>query len=191
MALSVPLDHLAHAGGLLAGAAVALAFAAGPSRRAGAIGAVASALLLLAAAAAWPRGEPSRYEAASRGARIHAALRRLDGAEARRLLAEAEAAGQRDAELDYYRGLLLLQEDDLAGALAVLRPLAAGPPGTVRDEARARAASAARVLGLRHAAGRGVPPNPLLALAYLDEACGLGDEASCRRAEALRREIAR
>ena len=191
LVLSIPLDHLAHAGGLLAGAAVALAFEIRPSRRPGAIGAVAAGIVLLAAAAAWPRGEPTRYEAASRGARIHAALRRLDRAEARRLLAEADAAGQPGPELDYYRGLLRLQEGDLAGALAILRPLAEGPPGTVRDEARARAASAARVLGLRHAAGRGVPPNPLLGLAYLDEACALGDEGSCRRAEGLRREIAR
>jgi TPR repeat protein len=122
---------------------------------------------------------------------IHAALRRLDGDAARRLLAEAEARGQRGADLDYYRGLLRLQEGDLEGALSILRPLAAGPPGTVRDEARARAASAARVLGRRHAAGYRVPPNPLLGLAYLDEACALGDGESCRQAEALRTEIAR
>jgi rhomboid protease GluP len=188
--LSLPLDHLAHGGGLAAGAVLALALAARPPRRT-ATAAAAVGIVLLCAAAAWPRGAPSRYQAESRTARIHAALRRLDRDEARRLLAEAEASGQRGADLDYYRGLLRLQEGDLEGALAILRPLAAGPPGAVREEARARAASAARVLGLRHAFGFRARKDPRLGLAYLDEACALGDAESCRRADSLRGEIAR
>jgi rhomboid protease GluP len=184
-ALRLPVDHLAHLGGLAWGAALAAALAAPPARRRAAIATVAAALVALAAAAVWPRHEVTRYEARAREIAVHQALQRGDRDEARRLLGEAADRGQRSANLEYYRGLLRVQEGDLEGALEILLPVVDRVPEPFRDDARAAAASVARNLGYRYYTGEGIEQDALRGVAYLQQACALGDGESCRNAAAI------
>lgn len=180
----LPLDHAAHGGGLVAGAAVAWLLTA-PSRRPGAAAALGAALLLLAAAACWPRPGLTRFGAAELERRVYWALRDKDQAAAAARLAEADRAGHTSDALTYYRGLLRVQEGRLEDAAAILRPVAgAGAPG-VREEARRALAGVARNLGYRRWTGEGAPRDPEAGLRWFEEACGAGDEASCRDVERI------
>jgi len=180
-----PADHLAHAGGLVAGTAAAIAATAPPPRLRPAL-LVAGGVLALVAFAAWPRPGLTAYQGRELRAAIHAALRSRDPALARSLLDEAERGGLRSGSLDLYRALLLLQEGDLEGGLAVLRPLVASEPPPIRDEARRQVALVARKLGYGHYTGDGRPYDPWLGLAYLDESCAAGDGESCSDARRIR-----
>jgi membrane associated rhomboid family serine protease len=183
--LAVRLDHLAHAGGLGAGAAAAWLLSAG-RRRALPWTAYAAALAALALAASWPRAELSRHEQGELESALHAALARGDAPAARRLVERADAAGHASDALGYYRALLRVQEGDLEGALAAARPLVAAPAPALAAEARRVAAGIAKTLAYRHYTGEGAPRDPRRALGYMDEACALGDEESCTNAARVR-----
>jgi rhomboid protease GluP len=182
--LVLPLDHLSHLGGFAAGAAFAwLLSAPRPARPI--TWAAVGALAALAAAAAWPRPALSRLATLELERALHGALRARDVPEARRLVARADAGHDGSDRLRYYRALLLVQEDDLAGALEATRPLRAAGDPALRAEAAELSRSLARALAYRHSTGDGAARDRRLALAYMEEACTLGDAQSCRDARAL------
>jgi len=182
--LFAQLDHLAHAGGLATGA-VAAWLLSEPRRRAIPWAVFATGLAALVIAAAWPRETMSRFEAEELEARLHAALRATDVPAARRLVARADARRHDSERLRYYRALLLVQEGDLEGAIAIARALRDARDPGLRPEAARIARGVARTLGYRHYTGDGAARDPLLGLAYIEEACALGDEESCRDARAI------
>jgi membrane associated rhomboid family serine protease len=182
---ALPLDHAAHGGGLVAGALTAWVLTS-PARRPAAWGALGAALLLLCAAASWPRPGLTRFGAAELERRLHAALREKDRGTAAALLAEADRAGLADDALTYYRGILAVQEGRLEEAARLLRPVALGGQGAVRAEARRALSGVARNLGYRLYTGDGAPLDPQAGLAWFEEACAVGDEASCRDVERIR-----
>jgi len=184
--LVVPLDHLAHAGGLATGAAGAWLLTRPPPRAAWPWGAATGALLAIAVAACWPRAELTAWERAELEDQLHAALRARDVPAARALVARADEGGADSERLRYYRALLLVQEDALEPALEVARPLQRAHDAAVRGEAARVVASVAKVLAYRHYTGDGAEKNPWRALAYMDEACLAGDEESCRNASRVR-----
>lgn len=183
--LALPLDQLAHAGGLAVGAAAAWLLSrpspAGPLSFA----AFAALLAALAVAACWPRASLSRFQAAELERSLHAALAARDAPAARRLVARAEAGHHDSERLRYYRALLLVQEGDLEGAIALARKLRAADEPAVRTDATRLAREVARTLAYRHYAGDGARRDPWLARAYLEEACALGDAQSCADARGI------
>lgn len=185
-ALLLPLDQLAHAGGLAVGAASAWILSSPRPRRAVPLLALGALLAALAVAAAWPREGPTRFQAERDERAIHAALRAGDAGLARRLVERALSRGAPSDRLLYYQALLLAQEGDLEGALEVARPLVRSPEPPVREEARKIAVGIAKTLGYRHYTGDGARRDPLLGLAFIDEACELGDEESCANGRRIR-----
>jgi membrane associated rhomboid family serine protease len=179
--LVLPLDHCAHIGGLAAGAALGAILSRPPPRRA-AVAVFAVALGALAALAAWPRQEPTRFERAELEERLHAALGARDTAGARQLLARAEERHMTSERLGYYRALLAIQEGDLEAALPVARPLLGASEPALRDEGRRLVRGVARTLAYRAYTGDGAPKNPWRALSLMEEACRAGDAPSCRDA---------
>jgi membrane associated rhomboid family serine protease len=183
----LPADDFAHAGGLATGGAAAWLLTRATPRSGiwpWVLG-LASAVFLVAAAV-WPRPGATLFQAAALERELHAALRREDAAEARRLLRVADARRQRSPALDYYGALVQAREGDLEGSLGVLRGLATTAAPPLRDDARRAAARVARILGLRLSTGHDRPADPERGAAYLDESCALGEEQSCREAAARR-----
>lgn len=179
--LVLPLDHLAHLGGLAAGAALGWVLSRPPPRLA-ALAACAGAVAALAAAAAWPRATPSRYEQSELEHRAHAALAARDTGTAAALLDRARARRMTSERLGYYRALLSIQQGDVEVALEAARPLLAAGDPDLRDEGARLVRALARTLAYRHYTGEGAPRNPWRALALMDEACKAGDAPSCRDA---------
>ena len=192
-AAGLPLDQWAHTGGLAAGWATAWLMTRPAPRGRLAWAVWGAALLALCAAAAWPRSAPTRWQttAAERDAErvdreVFAAWKRGDETALRRLVAAAGVRGVDPPLVRLFRGHFLAVDGNLAGALELLRPLAADGPEAIREPARHDAAWAAARLAYSAYRGIGGPADPERGLAYLEEACGYGDEASCRRAEAIR-----
>jgi membrane associated rhomboid family serine protease len=183
--LFVPLDHLAHAGGLAAGAGAAW-LATRPRSRRWPAAAYGAALALLVLAAAFPRAGVTRFEAVELERALHAALAAGDAPAAAGLVARADAGGLRSERLQYYRALLHVQQGDLERALALARPLAGAADPDVRAEAKRIVAGTARTLGYRLYTGDGAARDPRRGLAYLEEACSAGDGDSCRNAARIR-----
>ncbi|ABS26950.1 Rhomboid family protein [Anaeromyxobacter sp. Fw109-5] len=182
----LPSDDFAHAGGLVAGAAAAWLLTRPAPRTAAPWAALGLAFAAAVLLAVWPRPGATRFQAAELEGALHAALRREDAAEARRLLAIAEARGQRSPALDYLRALVQAHDGELEGALRALRELAARAGDPLGEDARRSAARVARILADRHASGLGRPQDAARGLAYLEESCALGDARSCRDAAASR-----
>jgi membrane associated rhomboid family serine protease len=178
-------DHLAHAGGLAAGAAVAWTAGLPAPRRTWARGAALAALVALVVAAVWPRSVPTRFEGEEAAAEVAAALRAEDPAAASARLARADARGLRSDALEYCRALLVVQEGDPERALLLLDRLAATAERPLRDEVLARGAAVARMLGYRYYTGDGRARDPVRGLAYLQTSCRLGDDESCHYADAI------
>jgi membrane associated rhomboid family serine protease len=181
-AVWLPIDQLAHAGGLVTGAVFAWLLTRPPPRRA--FPWVAFAAVLGAAIALAVRPDP-RFTA-NRAAlqAIHQALRDDDPPRARALLDGARASGLDAAGLDYYEGVLLAREGDLEGALSKLRPLADTAGGAAGAEARRTAAAVARRLGTRLRASPGGERDEVRGAALLRDACRWGDPEACRLAPA-------
>jgi membrane associated rhomboid family serine protease len=186
--LLATLDHLAHAGGLGAGAAAAWVATLPRAQRRRAGTAFAAALALLTAGAAWPRSALTRFEAARLERTIHAALAASDAGSAGGAIALADRRGHRSERLEYYRALLHVQRGDLEGALAAARPLAASGEPALRAEALRIVVAAAKTLAYRHYTGDGAERDARRGLAYMEEACRGGDGESCRNAERVRGE---
>jgi len=79
-----------------------------------------------------------------------------------------------------------VQEGDLPGALRVARPLVRSEDPEVAAEAAKTVIGLAKTLAYRHYTGEGAPRNPWLAISFMEEACALGDEESCRNARRVR-----
>ncbi len=186
--LLVPLDHLAHAGGLAVGASATWLLTRPAPRSRWPWAALAAALGLLVLAALEPRAGMTRFEALELERRLHAALRAEDVPEARRLVAVAAARGHASERLDYYRALLAVQQGDLERAIAIARPLAAAHEPAVRDEGVKLVTGIARTLAYRLYTGEGAPRDPPRGLAFMEEACRAGDGESCRNAARVRGE---
>jgi membrane associated rhomboid family serine protease len=185
-AVLVRVDHLAHAGGLLAGAGFAALLARPRGAPRAPWLAYAAALAALCAAATWPRDALTRFEGAELERALHAALTREDVPAARVLAARAAERGHDSEVLRYYRGLLRVQEGDLDGAAVLLRAVVASADGPLRDGARRSFAGVAKLLGYRHYTGDGAAKDPWLGLAYFEEACAAGDAESCGLARRIR-----
>ena len=182
----LPSDDFAHAGGLATGVSAAWLLTRPAPRATLLPWALALAFAAMVLLAVWPRLATTRFQSVELERALHAALRREDAAEARRLLALADARGQRSPALDYFRALVQAHDGELEGALRVLRELAARAGDPLRDDARRSAARVARILADRHATGLGRPRDAARGLAYLEESCALGDARSCRDAAAIR-----
>jgi membrane associated rhomboid family serine protease len=184
--LAVPLDHLAHVGGLVTGAAGAWLLTRPRPATMGPWILAAGGLAALVVAAIWPRPGLTRWQGEQLEGTLHAALTARDVPSARALVARADAGGLASERLTYYRSLLLVQEGDLEGALAAARPLRTAREPAVRAEADRIVAQVARTLAYRTYTGDGAPRDPWKGLAYMDEACTAGDDESCRNAEQVR-----
>jgi membrane associated rhomboid family serine protease len=184
--LGVHVDHLAHLGGLATGAAAGWLFSSPRDRRVLPWLAFGAALGALVIAAAWPRAGASRFEGEQLERALDEALRGGDALAARRALARADARGWRSDAVGYYRSLLLVREGDLEGALDAARPLLRSADPAVAREAARTVVGVAKTLAYRHYTGDGAVRNPWRALAFMEEACGLGDEESCRNARRVR-----
>ncbi len=182
----VPIDHLAHAGGLAVGSIAGWLMSRPPARRGWPWAAFAAALAVLVAAAAWPRSAMTRYEALELERAVYAALRAGDAPSARRILDGAATRSHGSARLEVYRALLHVQEGDLEGAIAIARPLASAEDVAVRGEATRIVVGVAKALGYRLYAGDAGERNPSRGLGYMDEACRAGDAESCRNAARVR-----
>lgn len=184
--LLLPLDQLAHLGGLAVGAVSAWLLVRPRPAPLPWI-AFAATLAGLVLAAAWPRGTLTRFEAlVELESPLHAALRARDLPAARALVARAETRRHDSERFRYYRALLLVQEGDLDGAIAVARSLLGAEEAALREEATRTAREIARTLGYRHYTGDGAARDPARGLAYLEEACALGDAESCLDAREIR-----
>jgi len=186
--LLVPVDHLAHAGGLAVGAGATWLLTRPAPRRRWPWAALAAALVLLVAAALRPRAGLTRFEALELERRLHAALRAEDVPEARRLVAVAGARGHASERLDCYRALLEVQQGDLERAIELARPLATSREPAVRDEAVRLVVGLAKTLAYRFYTGDGAARDPRRGLAYMEESCRAGDAESCRNAARVRGE---
>ncbi len=180
-AIRLPIDQLAHAGGLVTGAWMAWLLSRPPPRRAWPWAVFAGALVLAIALAVRPDPRWARNRAVL--AEIHQALLADDYARARSLVDAARAAGLTAAGLDYYEGLLLAQEGDPEGALARLRPLADSVGGAAGEEARRAAGVVARRLGSQLIGGDGRERDPARGAELLEESCRWGDADACRLAK--------
>jgi membrane associated rhomboid family serine protease len=184
--LLLPIDHLAHAGGLATGAVGAWLLSAPPPRRIGWWAGAGAALLALAAASCWPRPGLTRWQQAELEVQLHAALMAHDLPSARVLVARGDEGGAASERLEYYRAFLFVEEDQLERALEAARPLLRARDGAVRGEAARVVRSVAKLLAYRHYTGDGADRNPWRALVYMDEACLAGDEESCGNAARVR-----
>jgi membrane associated rhomboid family serine protease len=182
---ALPLDHAAHGGGLVAGAATGWLLTS-PVRRPAARWALGAALALELVAACWPRPGITRFGAAELERRIYRALRDRDPPAAAALLGEAERAGLDGDDLEYYRALLAVQEGRLEEAARRLRPIASGGAPGVQAEARRALAGVARTLGYRRYTGDGAPQDAEDGLRWFEEACAAGDQPSCRDVARIR-----
>jgi membrane associated rhomboid family serine protease len=183
LALRLPVDHAAHGGGLLGGAAVAAALSAPRARRAGWGLAAAAALAAVAAAAAWPRPELSRFAGGELERRGFEALSRGDAPAAAEAARRLEAGGRRTPGATLLRAARLESEGDLDGAAAAAREALAG------EGAAPYRPVAARLLfriGFRHYAGEGTPEDPARGWLLIREACLAGDGDACAAERQIR-----
>jgi membrane associated rhomboid family serine protease len=181
----LPIDHAAHAGGLVTGGAAAWLVTAPGPRPAGRWLAFAAALLAVAAAAVWPRPGLSRFEknrlVEELDGTVYRALQAKDAPAARAALARVAEAGIDNEGFEVYRAILAVQEHRLEAAAGILRPLAADPHGRVRRQARLELGGVARELGLERLDAGDRPG----AARWLREACAAGDDQGCALADQL------
>ncbi len=178
----LPIDHAAHAGGLVTGAAAAWLLSRPPPRRA-ALAAGAAALLLAGVAACWPRPGPTAWRLAEARQALLEALRREDLPAAGAAAAPLEATGWRGRGDALLHALLLEARGELDAAEPALRALL-GPGG---DPAiRATAARLLFRIGYRRYTGEGAPKDPERAYLAIRDACQAGDEEACRAERQIR-----
>jgi membrane associated rhomboid family serine protease len=183
---SVPVDDLAHTGGLVTGGAAAWLFTRPAPRRRWPWAVYVAALATAAAATTLPRRGLSSFQALELDQAVHGALAREDVDGARRLLGEAEARGHASARIDYFRALVAAREGRLEVSLETLRRLGEEASAPLREEARRAAARVAGMLAYAHHSGDGRERDARRALEYLDESCRLGEPESCRNAAVIR-----
>jgi membrane associated rhomboid family serine protease len=155
----LPADDFAHAGGLATGAAAAWLLTRPTARSATWPWAFGLAFAAAVTAAVWPRPGTSRFQAAALERELHAALRREDAGEARRLLLVAHARPAL-ASARLLRRARPGARRRSRGSLQALRGLSTAADAPLHDEVRRAAARIARVLGYRHSTGDGHQADP-------------------------------
>lgn len=183
VAYKLPIDHAAHGGGLITGAAASWIMTRRFPRRAAAWLPFALALGAVIALAVWPRAGLSRYGADEAIQEALTALVRGDVTAAERELRRLDATGIHADQVELIRAMVALGHDDLASAATLgerlLKETSIGP---VRIAARRVLAS----VGYRYYRGQGVPADAELGYQYFVEACKAGLEEACRAERLIR-----
>jgi rhomboid protease GluP len=183
LSADLPIDHAAHLGGLVTGAIAAWIMTRPFPRLAAAWLPFALALVVLLAAAVWPRPGLTRHGADQAVRTALAALEREDVDTAERELRRLDAAGVEADQVELIRAVVAVGRDDLATAARIgqrlLRETRLGP-------IRAAARSVLANVGYRHYRGQGVPADAELGYRYILEACQAGLEEACRAEQAIR-----
>ncbi len=183
LAQDLPIDHAAHGGGLLTGAAAAWIMTRPFPRRATAWLPLALALGGVIALAVWPRPGLTRYAADLAVREAFAALKRDDMAGAARQLQRLDAGGVHTDEAELIRAVVAEDRGDLEAAAAVARRLMAeSKEAPIRADARTVLAR----VGYRYYRGQGVKADPERGYRYLREACEAGMQEACRAERAIR-----
>jgi TPR repeat protein len=187
VAAGLPIDHAAHFGGLLTGAAAAWIMTRAFPRRPLAWLPFAAALGLLVAVAVWPSPGRSAWEmdqlvrSASSAARE--ALQREDLAGMERELKRLEEAGHHSDEMDYLRAVAAFTRDDLESAAAIGERLLQKKGSAPLQEA---AASVLASVGYRYYRGEGVAADAERGYRYIRQACQAGLAEACRAEQVIR-----
>lgn len=180
----LPLDQWAHAGGFVAGAAMAWLWSRPRPRRWGVwvgYGAAVAAVVALAL-----RPDPELQVRRDALAAVQAALRTQDPDALERAVGEARARGISEPWLTYGEGVLLAWRGEPEAALAKLEPLDVDD-GPLRAQARAARARIQARLGVALVQGEGRPRDVAAGLALLDAACAAGEPDACEAAALVRR----
>ncbi len=183
VAARLPIDHAAHGGGLVTGAAAAWIMTRRFPRRAAAWLPFALAFGALFAAAVWPRHGLSRYATDEAVQGAFAALDRNDVATAARELERLDAAGVHTDQVELIRAVVAVGHDDLSTAATIGERLLEETRVTaVRLAARSVLAN----VGYRYYRGQGVPADAARGYRYIAEACKAGLEEACKAEQAIR-----
>lgn len=179
----LPIDHAAHGGGLVAGAAASWIMTRRFPRRAVAWLPFALALGAVVAIAVWPRAGLSRYGADEAIRAALTALERGEVATAELELRRLDAAGVQADQVELIRAVVAAERDDLATAATIgERLLAETRIGPVRIAARSVLAN----VGYRYYRGQGVPADADRGYRYIAEACKAGLEEACKAERVIR-----
>jgi len=179
----IAIDHAAHAGGLVTGAAGAWLLTRSPPRRA-ALAAYAAALLLACGAAAWPRPGPTAWQLAEATRATSDALVREDLPAARLASRPLAADGWRTPGAKALHAALLEQGGELDAAVAAAREVLE-PRAEAEVPARIWARKILYRIAYRHYVGDRAPRDERRALELAEEACRAGEEPACRAAREI------
>ncbi len=182
LVFDLPIDHAAHLGGLVTGAAATWALTSRTGRP-WRLAAVGAALLAAGIAAAWPRPGLSRFTGQHLEALAFEALRRDDARAASEALARLERAGWRTPESDYAAGAVALELGQVEPAAAAARRLLADQ---ARPDLHTAAANLLYAAGATAFNGDGIPRDTRLGIQLVQEACAAGHEAACRAERQIR-----
>jgi hypothetical protein len=183
LSADLPIDHAAHFGGLLAGAAAAWIMTRPFPHRPVAWLPFALAFGAALAVAVWPRPGLSRHGADEAVRAALSALDREDVATAGRELERLDAAGVRADQVELIRAVVALGRDDLATAASIGERLLAGTRVTaIRAAARSVLANA----GYRYYRGQGVPADADRGYRLILAACRAGLDEACRAEQVIR-----
>lgn len=178
----LPIDHAAHLGGLVTGAAATWALTS-PGHHPRWLAALGALLLVACIAAAWPRTGLSRFTGQHLEGLAFDALRRQDFTAAAEALGRLEQAGWRTPEADYAGGVVALERGQIERAAGVARALLAeGGAAGLRDAA----ANLLYAAGATAFNGEGVPRDTDLGLRLVVEACAAGHQGACRAERQIR-----
>lgn len=176
LVFDLPIDHAAHLGGLVTGAASTWALTSRAHRR-WRLAAVGAVLVAASAAACWPRPGLSRFTGQHLEQLAFEALRRDDARAAAEALGRLERAGWHSPESDYAAGAVALELHQVEAAAEAARRLLGDP---THPDLHGPAANLLYAAGATAFNGDGVPRDPALGFRLVVEACAAGHEAACR-----------
>jgi rhomboid protease GluP len=183
VAYKLPIDHAAHGGGLVTGAAASWIMTRQFPRRAVAWLPFALALGAVIAVAVWPRPGLSRHDTDEAIRSALTALERQDVATAERELRQLDDAGVHADQVELIRAVVAVGHDDLATAATIgERLLKEASVAPVRAAARSVLAN----IGYRYYRGQGVPADAERGYRYIREACEAGLQEACNAERQIR-----
>jgi rhomboid protease GluP len=183
VAYKLPIDHAAHGGGLITGAAASWIMTRQFPRRAVAWLPFALVLGAVIAVAVWPRPGLSRHDVDEAIRSALTALEREDVATAERELRRLDDAGVHADQVELIRAVVAVGHDDLDAAATIgERLLKEASVPAVRAAARSVLAN----VGYRYYRGQGVPADAERGYRYIREACEAGLEEACKAERAIR-----
>ena len=183
LSADLPIDHAAHFGGLVTGAAAAWIMSRPHPRRPVAWLPFALAVGAVVAVAVWPRPGLSMYGTEQAVQMALTALDHDDVATAERELQRLDAAGVQSDQVSLIRAVVAVDRDDLPAAAAIAeRLLKETHVDVIRRQARAVLAN----VGYRYYRGLGVTADADRGYQYIRQACRAGLEEACRTEKELR-----